>query len=93
MRNRGSWIAALLLIALLVSGCSSGAQDKSAGDAASVNSQASSADRADAPREGKAAESASEAEAAGNNSAEEPASADAKLTNAPSLSSGFGRRL
>lgn len=92
MRNRGSWIAALLLIALLVSGCSSGAQDKSAGDAASVNSQASSADRADAPREGKAAESASEAEAAGNNSAEEPASADAKLTNAssPAQVSGAG---
>lgn len=91
MRYRGSWIAALLLLALLVSACSSGAQDKSAGDAASVNSQASSADMAEAPSEGKATtESTSEAEAAVNNSAEEPASADARLPNAPSPSQVAG---
>ncbi|MDR9856937.1 DUF4349 domain-containing protein [Paenibacillus sp. VCA1] len=84
MKKPGLWMAALLLLAVLASGCSSGAQDKSAGNEASVETQASSADRAEAPSEGKATEAKSEMEVQRENSAEAPASADAKLPDASS---------
>lgn len=84
MRNRGSWIALLLLIVFLVSGCSSGSQDKSAGDAAVVETQSSSADQAANLTEGGETEAKSDAAATSKESAEAPASADAKLPDSPS---------
>lgn len=60
MGKRGSWIAALMLIVLLVSGCSSGSQDKSAGGAAVVEPQATSADQASNKTDGGEAEAKSE---------------------------------
>ncbi|MGE7824853.1 DUF4349 domain-containing protein [Paenibacillus sp. NPDC093718] len=84
MRKRGSWIAALMLIVLLVGGCSSGTQDKSAGGAAPVEKQVTSADQASNQTDGGAAKAESETAVKSNSSAEEPASVDAELPNMPS---------
>lgn len=106
MGKRGSWIAALMLIVLLVSGCSSGSQDKSAGGAAVVEPQATSADQASNKTDGGEAEAKSETAVTSKTSVEEPASADAQLPNMPSsaqvsgtgfnsqdLSSGLNQKL
>lgn len=106
MGKRGSWIAALMLIVLLVSGCSSGTQDKSAGGAAPGEKQVTSTDQASNKTDGGAAEAESKTADKSKNSAEEPASADAELPNMPSpaqtsgagfnsqdLSSGLNQKL
>lgn len=106
MGKRGSWIAALMLIVLLVSGCSSGSQDKSAGSAAPVEKQVTSTDQASNKTDGGAAKAESETADKSKNSAEEPVSADAELPNMPSpaqtsgagfnsqdLSSGLNQKL
>lgn len=89
MRRWSSWIAALMLIVLLVSGCSSGSQDKSAGGAANGPTQASMADRA-SNTDGGAAEAKQESVGKSNEIAEEPASGDAKLPNMPSPAQASG---
>lgn len=89
MRKRGLWIAALMLIVLLVSGCSSGSQDKSAGGA-DVESQETSADQASNKTDGGEAEAKNETEVKSNSSVEEPASSDAKLPNMPSSAEASG---
>ncbi|MGG3283457.1 DUF4349 domain-containing protein [Paenibacillus solani] len=104
MRRRGLWIAALMLIVLLFSGCSSGSQSKNAVGAAETHTQASMADQASNTEGGAAAENVTEAES--NDSAEVPASPDAGLPNMPSpaqtsgagfnsqdLSSGLNKKL
>lgn len=90
MRKRGSWIAALMLIVLLVSGCSSGSQDKSAGGAAAVESQETTADQATNKTDGGEAEAKNEMAVTSKKSVEEPASADAELPNMPSSAQASG---
>ena len=97
---------ALMLIVLLVSGRSSGSQDKSAGGAAPVEKQVTSTDQSSNKTDGGAAKAESETADKSKNSAEEPASADAELPNMPSpaqtsgagfnpqdLSSGLNQKL
>ncbi|MBT2765304.1 DUF4349 domain-containing protein [Paenibacillus sp. ISL-20] len=90
MRKRGSWITALMLIVLLVSGCSSGSQDKSAGGAAAVESQETSVDQASNQTDGGEAEAKNGTAVTSKNSVEEPASADAELPNMPSPAQASG---
>jgi len=82
MRKRSLWIAALMLIVLLVSGCSSGSQDKSEGGAAGAETQTTAADQASNAEGDAAAKNVSAVQSDRN--AEEPASADAELPNMPS---------
>lgn len=90
MRKRSSWIAALMLIVLLVSGCSSGSQGKSesAGGAPEAESQSASADRASNTDGGASAKNVTSVKSGHN--AEEPASADPELPNMPSSAQTSG---
>ncbi|KOP65259.1 hypothetical protein AMS62_08370 [Bacillus sp. FJAT-18019] len=88
MRRRGLWIAALILIVLLFSSCSSGSQSKNAGAAAETHTQASMADQASNTEGGAAAKNVTEAESDG--SSEVPASPDAKASNMPSTAQTSG---
>lgn len=106
MKKWGSWIAGLMLIVMLASGCSSASQDKSSGTEAKavetsmLDQAASTADGGDAHSKNEAAskDSASKQEA--------PASPDAKLPdtsaqtmegtagfNSQDLSSGLNKKL
>jgi len=82
MRKQSLWIAVLMLIVLLVSGCSSGSQDKSEGGAAGAETQTTAADQASNAEGDAAAKNVSAVQSDRN--AEEPASADAELPNMPS---------
>lgn len=89
MRRWSLWIAVSMLIVLLVSGCSSGSQDKSAGGAADAPTQSSMADQA-SNTDGGAKEAKKGSPGESNEIVEEPASGDAKLPNMPSPAQASG---
>ncbi len=88
MKRWGSWIAVVMLMVMVLSGCSSGSQDTSSGASEAQNTETSIHNQASTTDGGAASGSSSDKSAAAKSDskveAEKPASANASLPNSSS---------